>query len=201
MKEFSCESSQRVYDIQKPSCMKIDQFFRWLPLLLLSFGIDNALAAEPNNVRIEFVHPKQFSDFRIQGRDERQSAPLFRDEISSYLSPSVAKRFPGETLTLKFTDIDLAGRLEPWRIRRFNNVRFERDIGATPLRLYFDYTLTDPKNRVIASGSAGLVDTDYLARYNYYSPNQRTETLFYEKVTLEKWLGSLTPTFASVAGK
>ena len=130
--------------------MRIDRFFRCLPLLLLSFGAGNCLAVEPSNVLIEFVQPKRFSDFRIQGRDERQSAPIFRDEISSCLSPIVSKRFPGAKLTLKFTDIDLASRLEPWRIQRFNDVRFARDIGAVPLRLYFEYALADPKNRVVA---------------------------------------------------
>ena len=113
--------------------MRIDRFFRWLALLLLSFGAGNCLAVEPSNVLIELVQPKRFSDFRIQGRDERQSAPIFRDEISSCLSPIVSKRFPGAKLTLKFTDIDLASRLEPWRIQRFNDVRFARDIGAVQI--------------------------------------------------------------------
>ena len=181
--------------------MRIDHVFRWLPLLVLSFGAGNAIATEAKNVRIEFVHPERFSDFRIQGRDERQSAPIFRDEISSYLSLGLSRRFPGAQLTLKFTDIDLAARLEPWRISKFTNVRFARDIGAVPLRLYFDYTLTDPKGRVVASASAKLVDTDYIARYNYYSSNQRSETLFYEKQTLARWLSSVTPATASFAGK
>ena len=173
--------------------MKINQFYRWLPLLLLSFGAGNALAA--NNVRIEFVHPERFSDFRIQDRQEIASAAIFRDEVSSYLSPKVSRRFPGATLTLKFTDIDLAGRLEPWRISRFPHnigVRFDRNMWL-PLRLYFDYTLTDPKGHVLASGPAALVDVDYLHRYFYVSNEQKSDILFYEKATLDRWLNSLTP--------
>jgi hypothetical protein len=125
---------------------------RWLLLPLLGLGTWAALANEPSNVRIEFVHPERFSDFGIQGRQEIQSVPIFRDDVSAYLSPSVARLFPGATLTLRFTDVDLAGRLEPRRIRRFTNVRFDRDMGASPLRLYFDYTLTDSKGRILASG-------------------------------------------------
>ena len=101
---------------------------------------------------------------------------------------------------MKFTDIDLASRLEPWRNQRFNDVRFARDIGAVPVRLYFDYKLTDSQNRVVASGSASLVDTDYLARYNYYPSSQRSQTLFYEKLTLARWFRSVSPTAASFAG-
>ncbi len=181
--------------------MKINQFYRWLPLVLLSFGAGNALGA--NNVRIEFVHPERFSDFRIQDRQEIASAPIFRDEVSSYLSPKVSRRFPGATLTLKFTDIDLAGRLEPWRISRFPKnigVRFARNMQL-PLRLYFDYTLSDPKGRVLANGSASLVEVDYLHRYFYVSNEQRADTLFYEKAALERWLNSLTPATARVAEK
>jgi hypothetical protein len=173
---------------------------RWLLLPLLSLGACAVLASEPSNVRIEFVHPERFSDFSIQGRQEIQSASIFRDRVSEYLSPNVARRFPGATLTLRFTDIDLAGRLEPWRIRKFTNVRFDHNV-ASPLRLFFDYTLTDSKRSVLASGSKSLVDGDYLYRYAYYPNIEKTQTLFYEKVTLKRWLDYLTPSGSAVAGK
>ena len=167
---------------------------------MVSLGLSAAYAAQPSNVRIEFVHPERFSDFSIQGRQEIQSASIFRDHISAYLSPNVARRFPGATLTLRFTDIDLAGRLEPWRIRKFTNVRFDRNV-ASPLRLFFDYTLTDSKGRVLASGSKSLVDGDYLYRYAYYPNIEQAQTLFYEKVTLKRWFDYLTPSGSTVAGK
>jgi hypothetical protein len=165
----------------------------WQLLLpLLSLGAWTALASEPGNVRIEFVHPERFSDFRIQGLQETRSASIFRDRVSAYLSPKVTRRFPGATLTLNFTDIDLSGRLEPWRIRKFTNVRFDRDV-ASPLRLFFQYTLSDSKGRVLAGGAKSLVVGDYLYRYAYYPNNEQTQTLFYEKVTLGRWLDYLTP--------
>jgi hypothetical protein len=165
---------------------------RRLLLPLLSLGTWTALASEPANVHIAFVHPERFSDFRIQGLQEIQSASIFRDRVSAYLSPKVARRFPGSLLTLKFTDIDLSGRMEPWRIRKFTNVRFDRNV-ASPLRLFFDYTLTDSKGRVLAGGPKSLVVGDYLYRYAYYPNNEQTQTLFYEKVTLGRWLDYLTP--------
>ena len=181
--------------------MNMKLLHRWLLLPLLSFGACALLAGEPGNVRIEFVHPERFSDFRIQGRNETDSARIFRDQVSSYLSPVVARRFPGATLTLRFTDIDLAGRLEPWRIRKFNNVRFDRDPGASPLRLYFDYTFADVKGRVLANGSESLVESDYLYRYISYPNSEKVSTLFYEKVTLSRWLSYLTPSGSSFAEK
>jgi hypothetical protein len=180
--------------------MNINLLHRWLLLPLLSLGACAAVANQPGNVRIEFVHPERFSDFRIQGRNETDSARIFRDQVSPYLSPVVVRRFPGATLSLRFTDIDLAGRLEPWRIRKFNNVRFDRE-GASPLRLYFDYALTDSKGRVLANGSESLVESDYLHRYISYPNSEKVSTLFYEKVTLSRWLSYLTPSGSSFAGK
>ena len=173
---------------------------RWLLLPLFSLGTWAAVASEPSNVRIEFVHPERFSDLQIQGRQEVTSAPIFRDNISAYLSPYVARRFPGATLTLRFTDIDLAGRLEPWRIRKFNDVRFDRNMGANPLRLYFDYTLTDSKGGILASGSKALVDGDYIQRYIYYPNSEKWATLFYEKASLLRWFDYLAPSGSAVAG-
>jgi hypothetical protein len=177
------------------------KFFYSLLVPMVCLGLSTAHAALPSNVRIDFVHPERFSDFSIQGRQEIQSAPIFQDRISAYLSPSVARRFPGATLTLRFTDIDLAGRLEPWRIRKFTNVRFDRNMAANPLRLYFDYTLTDSQGRILTSGSKALVDGDYIQRYIYYPNSERWATLFYEKVSLRRWFDYLTPSGPTVAGK
>ena len=182
--------------------MRTNLSHRWFLLSLICLGACAALANEPSNVRIELVHPERFSDLQIQGRQEVTSAPIFQNQIASYLSPYVARRFPGATLTLKFTNVDLAGRLDWWRNRKFNDVRFARNMGANPLRLYFDYTLTDSKGRILASGSKALVDGDYIQRYIYeYPPSAQWDTLFYEKATLHRWLDYLTPSGSVVAGK
>jgi hypothetical protein len=171
-----------------------------LVLPIVAIAATTAFSAEPANVRISFVQPKRFSDFRIQGREENASAPIFRDSVSSYLSPYVSKRFPGCTLSLKFTDIDLAGRLITSNPRKLSNVRIDRDV-ASPLRLYFGYELTDSKGNILARGAESLVDPDYLYRYNYYSTQARTDTLFYEKATFYRWLSTVTPSEAKITSR
>jgi hypothetical protein len=171
-----------------------------LLLPLLSLGLTAALSAERDNVRINFVQPEKFSDFRVQGRQENVSAGIFRDEVSIYLSPFVAKRFPGSSLSLKFTDIDLAGRIDLSKTRKLSNVRIDRNI-ASPLRLYFDYALTDSHGKILASGSKSLVDADYLYRYNYYPNQTKGDTLFYEKATLNRWLGTVAPSGTNMTAK
>jgi hypothetical protein len=180
--------------------MSVKQLFYCLVLPILGLGLSTAFYAEAGNIRISFDHPEKFSDFRIQGRQENVSAGIFRDEVSSYLSPIVAKRFPGSTLSLKFTDIDLAGRIDLSRTRRLSNVRIDRNI-ASPLRFYFDYALSDSRGKIVASGSKSLVDPDYLYRYTYYPNQTRSDTLFYEKATLNRWLGTVVPSNTSVTPK
>ena len=153
-------------------------------------GLAAAHSAESGNVRIGFFQPEKFSDFRIQGRQENVSAPIFRREVSAYLSPYVSKRFPGAVLTLNFTDIDLAGRIDASKSRMLPNARIGRNV-ASPLRLYFEYALADSQKRILASGSKSLVDADYLYRYNYYPEQTKSDPLFYEKAVLNRWLATL----------
>jgi hypothetical protein len=173
------------------------QLFRYLLLAIFGLRLTAVLSAEPSNVSISFVQPERFSDFRTQGRQEIVSAAIFRDNVSTYLSPIVAKRFPACTLSLKFTNIDLAGRIATSHPLKLNNVRIDRNV-ALPLRLYFDYKLSDSRGRTLAAGSKGLVDTDYKYRYNYYSNQTKTETLFYEKAALYRWLRTVAPSGVNV---
>ena len=49
--------------------------------------------------------------------------------------------------------------------------------------------------------SQSLVDPDYLYRYNYY-PNQiKSDTLFYEKATLNRWLATVVPSSTRMTAK
>jgi Protein of unknown function (DUF3016) len=175
------------------------KFLYLLLVPMVSLGLPNVHALEPSNVRINFVRPKYFTDFRIQDRDENASVPIFRDEISSYLSPIVAKRFPGKTLTLTFTDIDLAGRLG--NRPGVNQIRFNRELGPSPIRLSFNYAITDSKGSVVAGGSRALLAQAYLTESDwlYYPQSLKTSTLFYEQATLAKWVRELEPSSSKLA--
>ncbi len=166
--------------------------------LLLFFTVPSAMAGQaaksgvgvkyvPTGVRIEYVHPERFTDFRLQGRSATWTAPIFSREIGAALEQVLARRLPGGSLTLRFNDIDLAGRYEPRRGPQFDNIRFVRT-GATPIRLNFDYTLTDSQGRIVSSGTRGLSDTFYLDRYPNALIRSTFDQLFYEKQLLQSWL-------------
>jgi hypothetical protein len=136
------------------------------------------------NVRIEFTNPKSFTDIRIHDFDEFKSAKIFGNEMTEALTPVVAKYAPGCTLTLQFTDIDLGGRYEPWKPQH-SQIRYE--LNSQPIRMTFNYTLTDSRGRVLSQGTKSLVNALYLgwSAGGYYYENW--DYLYYEKQTLLKW--------------
>lgn len=156
-------------------------------MLVAVSAFSSTLAASSSNVVMTFVHPERFSDIRIQGRNEWDSSAKFAREMTELLSPTVAQQAPGCTLTFRFTDIDLGGRYEYNNIRRFDNVRFYNN-GRLPIRFYFDYTLTDPRGRVIAKGSDSATDALYLGKYTSEPAKSSFEEFYFEKETLIYWI-------------
>jgi hypothetical protein len=136
-------------------------------------------------VRVQFVNPATFADFRVQGRDVQYSTTVFTQEVTRTLEPIMRSRFPGQVLTLRFTDIDLAGR----RSTGPSSVRIVR--GHTVARLSFDYLIQDQSGRLAASGSQRLVDTAHGTRAG--NPG-RSSSLYSETRMLERWLRSLPVT-------
>jgi DUF3016 family protein len=168
----------------------------YLLLTIVSCGFSAAEAAEASNVRVEFTHPEYFTDFRIEGRNETASVPIFRDAVSSQLSPVVSKRFPGQTLVLRFTDIDLGGRLG--NRPRSSDVRFYHQLGP-PIRLSFDYSFLDSKGNLVAGGSKSLLEQDYLRDYVNLPQSLKSSPVFYDVASLTKWVRGLESSNARVA--
>jgi len=167
--------------------MNRTSFWQPIALALAIAAASSAVAASSSNVIMTFDHPERFTDFRVQGRNEHESAVKFAGEMSSALASTVAKQAPGCTLVFQFTDIDLGGRYEPRLTRRFNDVRFYHN-GREPVRFYFDYTLTDPRGRVLARGSDSATDVLYLGRYPSEPVQLPFEEFFFEKQALMSWI-------------
>jgi hypothetical protein len=57
--------------------------------------------------KISKDNPERFTDFRINNRDFQHSSTVFTRDVTSALKPVMARRFPGHTLNLRYTNIDL----------------------------------------------------------------------------------------------
>ena len=88
---------------------------------------------------------------RSKRSDSQPSA--FTREVTQTLEPVMRSQFPAYMLTLRFTNIDLAGR-------RSTGPRSVRVVSTRhPARLSFNYVLQDKSGHPAASGSQTLVQT------------------------------------------
>jgi len=156
--------------------------FSWLCL-----ASSPAFAGSTAGVFVRFDNPKSFSDFRVDNLDEFQTAKPFAAEMSKALAPIVAKKVPGGTLLLTFTDVDLAGRQKPWLVPK-DKIRFLTD--SRPLRISFKYRLQDSSGRVVAEGATGVTDTFNLGRYPDESIRLPYDEFYFERIAMERWARS-----------
>jgi hypothetical protein len=143
--------------------------------------VSNAAPSAPAVVRIDFVNPGSFTDFRINGRDAQRSSPIFTRDVSSALRPVMARRFPGHTLNLRYTDINLSGRTTSGS----PGVKVAPTRGARSW-LAFNYVLQNPSGRTIASGARRLV-----ARESASPSENRARPVQIEVDLMRSWLQGL----------
>jgi hypothetical protein len=155
-----------------------------LALSWLCLTSSPGFAASTANVLIRFDHPKFFSDFRVYTLDQFETAKSFGAEISKALAPIVARKVPGGTLLLTFTDVDLTGLQKPWLAPK-DKIRFLND--SHPYRIDFKYQLQDRSGRVVAEGATGITDAFYLGRY----PNEVVllpyDEFYFARIAMERW--------------
>ena len=144
-----------------------------------------ATPAVKHSINIQYVNPQHFTDFSIHNRDIRYSARVFTQQITEELTPIMKKRFPGHTLALRFSNIDLAGHGTTGS-RSVRVVRTNRQA-----RLSFEYLLQDQSRRSVASGSRTLTDTPRLGSAAHAVSSGPVPL---ERRMLQTWLRTLSVT-------
>ena len=134
----------------------------------------------PAAVRIDFVDPGRFTDFRVNNRDFQHSSTIFTRDVTSALLPVMARRFPGHTLNLRYTNMDLASR------RTTGPQGLSVVPTNAPASLAFNYVLKNPSGRTIASGSRRLVEP---APGSF--TQSRTHPVQIESDMMQRWLRTL----------
>jgi hypothetical protein len=161
---------------------------RHLPALLLLLAAPFAGAAEPaadGPVTVEFVAPEKFTDARYDGRSRRDASnnPVLGD-FRRYLEKEAPRHLaPGQRLAIRFTDIDLAGDIEPTTHPELLDVRIVKSIH--PPRLRFAWTLHAADGSLLRQGEEQLRDLGF----NMDSALLGNDRLRYEQRMLRRWLG------------
>jgi Protein of unknown function (DUF3016) len=153
-----------------------------MALLLLA----GCAAAAPVNesvsrVSVAFIEPEKFTDAR---RAELQptSSEILR-ELEKFLIETGARYVPADMrLSIRVTNIDLAGEFEPVRGPQFDHVRVNKSIY--PPRIALEFRIADTAEQTVKEGKRDLTDIDYLLRVAH----SREDYLRYEKALLRDWL-------------
>jgi len=96
--------------------------------------------------------------------------------------PPIVQNTPEMQLSIKVTDVKLAGDFEPWLGVPFNQTRIIKSIY--PPRIVLEFRLIDDNGRVIKEGKRELTDVDYQRR----DSRLREDSLRYEKELLGDWM-------------
>lgn len=157
-----------------------------LAALLLGIGGAPAFAAASGSVQpaprvsVEFINPQNFTDLKRESWQSYSTGLM--DHLRNYMVRTGERYVPeGMRLSIKVTNVDLAGRFEPWRGPEFDDIRIVRSIY--PPRIDLEYRLTDAGGHTVKSGRADLTDLAFDMRIAW-PPN---DYLRYEKSLLGDW--------------
>jgi len=128
-------------------------------------------------VVVNYDHPEKFTDFKSElGAPSSQP---YLDGLRRHLEIWAGQLVPvGQTLAMTFTDIDMAGELNPTA----RETRIIRPIY--PLRMKFTWVITDTGGKVVKEGAEDLIN-DFTSKQIGYD---RSDPLYHEKVQMDDWI-------------
>lgn len=134
-------------------------------------------------VSVTFMEPEKFTDARRAELEPTSKSVL--GELQNFIVQTGARYVPENMrLTIKVTNVDLAGDFELFRGPQAGQVRIIK--GLYPPRIVLDFELVDSAGSVIKAGKRNLTDINYQLRSVY----PREDALRYEKDLLRDWLRS-----------
>ena len=134
-------------------------------------------------VQVDWTDPAQFSDIRFSNNRWEAQQGSWVAELARHLQQQAARRLPaGQRMEVTITDIQRAGRYEPWMGINYGHVRVMRDIY--PPRMTLNVRITGADGQVLAEGERKLSDMSYLQN----STPVDTDNLRFEKRMIDDWL-------------
>lgn len=139
---------------------------------------------EQDPVSVSWEDPAQFSDLRYSGNRWEATRGNWVVELATHLQKSAARRLPeGQRMEVVITDIQRAGRYEPWHGPNLDHVRFMRE--HYPPRISLNVRILDANGNVLSEGERKLVDSAYLMNT---SARLDSDPLRFEKRLIDNWL-------------
>ena len=129
-----------------------------------------------SRVSVSFIEPEKFTDSR-RVELAPTSAGVLRD-LEKFFVETGGRYLPATTkLSIRVTDIDLAGDFELFRGPQADQVRITK--GLYPPRIILEFEVIDSTAAVVRSGKRDLTDINYQVRNVY----PREDYLRYERIS------------------
>ena len=159
---------------------------RYLLMAMLVFCLNHA-HAEPSAgaVVVEFVQPEKFTDAGNDSFGGYSASTLA--SLRKYIERTAPRYLQaGQQLSIRITDIDLAGSFEPWR-GPGRDVRIVRDVY--PPRIKLQYEWRDADGHILGQGEKNLRNLGF----QMTTVARDSDALRYEKALINDWLASEFP--------
>jgi hypothetical protein len=145
--------------------------------------LPGALAAAPAAVDVSFGDLSKFSDLRLSVMTTDRDRQGLADELKRHVEREALSHLPPDSrLSVKITDVDMAGEYPPITGPMSSDLRVIREVY--PPRIDLEFTLAGADGRTLRDGRRELRDAGFLWGV---SPGNR-DTLAFEKALLERWL-------------
>ncbi len=133
-------------------------------------------------VEVDFNNTDNYRDLEIEGSP---AFKFFAEEITEFLQKVADRELPPDsTLSITFTQVDMAGAYEPWRGPDFTDMRIYKSIYPPVLK--FRYQLVADDGQVLKEGTTKLTDMNYQTLGN--SRQLDMVEFLYEKELLKRWI-------------
>lgn len=152
-----------------------------------------------SNLTVEWIEPQNFRDVRHATISRKRYRESVFEELEAYLGELSEALPDGHKLTIKVTELDLAGTVQTQSMagldrysqnsrNDMNEYRIMRDIDIP--RMTFIYELKDENGQLIQGKEVNLKDMSYLSRVNSIHKNT---SLRYEKAMISDWFKKTFP--------
>ncbi|WP_299082158.1 DUF3016 domain-containing protein [uncultured Paraglaciecola sp.] len=151
----------------------------------MTLGFSGELMAQ-NEVEIEWDHPEKYRDVRPSSESRKRFRAATFKHINEYMNELAVTLPENNKLTMKVSDLDLAGEVWPASFVGLgpsaSDVRIIKQIDIP--RIHFSYQLLDESGDVLQQAEVKLKDMSFLDSSNRFYKSDR---LGYEKNMLRRW--------------
>ena len=149
------------------------------------------VAAIAGEINFEFEGVEDYTDFSVSGLSEERTLPLLEAELEDEISGWTKKYLTGDqVLTIRITDIDMAGDIQPWRNTYSADIRYVEPVY--PPRIKLSYTLADADGNIIKEGEDSLADLGF-QQSTITALRMKHQNFGYELELLRTWMRRTFP--------